>query len=68
MAVVMVATVKGVLDQTDEIGASVNAAIDNASDQLNIHQSSLDDARAATKEAGPTIAEGVVTKFVEGVN
>ena len=68
MAVVMVATVKGVLDQSDEIGASVNAAIDNASDELSIDQSSLDDARAATKEAGPTIAEGVVTKFVEGIN
>ena len=68
MAVVMVATVKGVLDQTDEIGASVNAAIDNASDELSIDQGSLEDARAATEEAGPTIAEGVVTKFVEGIN
>ena len=68
MAVVLVATVKGVLDQTDEIGASVNAAIDNASDELSIDQGSLEDARAATEEAGPTIAEGVVTKFVEGIN
>ena len=68
MAVVMVATVKGVLDQSDEIGASVNAAIDKASDQLRVDQGSLDDARAATEEAGPTIAEGVVTKLVEGVN
>ena len=68
MTVVMVATVKGVLDQSDEIGASVDAAIDKASDQLDIEQGSLDDARAATQEAGPTIAEGVVTKFVEGIN
>ena len=68
MAVVMIATVKGVLDQSDEIGASVNAAIDKASDQLSVDQGSLDDARAATEEAGPTIAEGVVTKLVEGVN
>ena len=68
MAVVLVATVKGVLDQTDEIGASVDAAIDNASDELSIDQGSLEDARAATEEAGPTIAEGVVTKFVEGIN
>ena len=68
MTVVMVATVKGVLDQTDEIGASVDAAIDKASDQLDIEQGSLDDARAATQEAGPTIAEGVLTKFVEGIN
>ena len=41
MAVVLVATVKGVLDQTDEIGASVSAAIDNASDELSIDKSSL---------------------------
>ena len=68
MTVVMVATVKGVLDQTDEIGASVDAAIDKASDQLDIEEGSLDDARAATQEAGPTIAEGVLTKFVEGIN
>ena len=68
MAVVLVATVRGVLDQTDEIGASVDAAIDNASDELSIDQSSLEDARAATEQAGPTIAEGVVAKFVEGIN
>ena len=41
MAVVLVATVKGVLDQTDEIGASVDAAIDNASDELSIDQELL---------------------------
>ena len=68
MAVILVATVRGVLDQTDEIGASVDAAIDSASDELSIDQSSLEDARAATEEAGPTIAEGVVAKFVEGIN
>jgi predicted PurR-regulated permease PerM len=67
MAVVMVATVKGVLDQSDEIGASVNAAIDKASTN-SVSIRALDDARAATEEAGPTIAEGVVTKLVEGVN
>ena len=67
MTVVMVATVKGVLDQSDEIGTSVDAAID-ASDQLDIEQGSLDDVRAATQEAGPTIAEGVLTKFVEGIS
>jgi predicted PurR-regulated permease PerM len=68
MTVVIVATVRGVLDQTDEIGASVNAAISNAADELNIDPGSLHDAQAATEEAGPMIAEGVVTALVSGVN
>ena len=66
--VAVVATVRGVVDQTDEIGASVDAAIDNASGDLDIDPESLNDAKAATQEAGPMIAEGVATKLVEGVN
>jgi putative heme transporter len=68
MTVAVVATVRGVVDQTDEIGASVDAAIDNASGDLAIDPGSLNDAKAATEEAGPMIAEGVVTALVEGVN
>jgi putative heme transporter len=68
MTFVVVATVRGIVDQTDEIGASVDAAIDNASDELNVDPDSLNDAKAATQEAGPMIAEGVITKFVSGVN
>jgi predicted PurR-regulated permease PerM len=68
MTVVMVATVRGVVDQTDEIGASVGAAINKAADELDIDQGSLEDAEAATKEAGPMVGEGVVTALVSGVN
>lgn len=68
MTFVVVATVRGIVDQTDEIGASVDAAIDNASDELNVDPDSLNDAKAATQEAGPMIAEGVITAFVSGVN
>jgi predicted PurR-regulated permease PerM len=68
MTVVMVATVRGVVDQTNEIGASVNAAIDKATDELGIDQGSLKDAEAATQEAGPMVGEGVVTALVSGVN
>jgi predicted PurR-regulated permease PerM len=68
MTVVVVATVRGVLDQADEIGTSVDAAIANASDDLGIDPDSLNEAKAATKEAGPMIAEGVVTALVSGVN
>jgi putative heme transporter len=68
MTVVLVGTVRGVVDQTDEIGASVNAAIDNAATDLHVDPDSLNDAKAAAEGAGPMIAEGVVTKLVSGVN
>jgi len=67
MVVVLVSTVRGVLDQTDEIGASVDAAIANASEELAIDQDSLDEARAATEDAAPAIAEGFLTKLVAGI-
>jgi putative heme transporter len=68
MTVVIVGTVRGVLDQTDEIGASVSAAINNASDDLSIDPASLHEAEASTQEAAPMIREGIVTALVSGVN
>ena len=68
MTVVLVGTVKGVLDQTDDIGTSVYAAIDKASGDLSVDPDSLKDAKAATEEAAPMIREGVVTALVSGVN
>ena len=68
MTVVLVATVRGVIQQRDEINASVDAALSNASDELAVDQASLDDARAAAEETGPAIAEGFVTKVVSGVD
>jgi putative heme transporter len=68
MTVVLVATVRGVVGQTDEIGASVDAAISKAADELGIDPGSLNDARDKIKEAGPMIGEGVVTALVSGVN
>ena len=67
MTVVLVATARGVIAQRDEIGASVDAAIDNASDELSVDQAALDDARAAAEKTSPAIAEGFVTKIVSGV-
>jgi predicted PurR-regulated permease PerM len=68
MTVVLVGTVRGVVDQTDDIGASVDAAITNAADDLNLDPDSLNDAKAATQEAAPMIREGVVAALVSGVN
>jgi putative heme transporter len=69
MAVVMVATVRGVTEQTDQLGAAVDAALDNAANQtggLGIDKASLDQARAATEDAEPMVTGGVLTKVVSG--
>jgi predicted PurR-regulated permease PerM len=69
MAGVVVATVRGVVEQTDQIGASVDAALDKAAehtDAVGVDQAALDQARAATEEAEPTVTGGVLTKVVSG--
>jgi putative heme transporter len=68
MTVVVVATVRGVIQQTDGIGDSVDAAIENAVDDLDIDEEALEDAKAAAEETSPAVAEGFVTKVVSGVN
>ena len=50
MTVVLVATVQGVTEQTDQISASVNAAIKEASDSLSVDQATLDSARDFDRE------------------
>jgi len=69
MTGVVVATVRGVTAQTDQIGASVDAALDNLAEQtggLGIDKAELDEARAATEEAAPTVTGGVLAKVVSG--
>jgi putative heme transporter len=68
MIAVVVATVQGVIDQVDQITASVDAAKDNAVESLAIDSAALDDAQAATEEAAPMIAEGFLTRLVSGVD
>jgi putative heme transporter len=65
---VVVATAKGVIDQRDDIGASVDAAIDKAVDELSIDQASLDDVRGAIEGASPEITGGFLTKIVSGID
>jgi predicted PurR-regulated permease PerM len=70
MALVVVATVRGVVEQTDQLGAAVDAALANAADQtdaLGVDQAALDQARAAAEEAAPTVTGGVLTKVVAGI-
>ena len=68
MTAVVVATAKGVIDQVDQIGASVDAAKDNAVESLGVDPAALEEAQSATEEAGPAIAEGFLTHLVSGVH
>ncbi len=71
MLVVIVATARGVIDQADQISTVTDDALANAAEQLDVagvDPQALEDARAATEGAAPTIAEGFVTKLIEGVN
>jgi predicted PurR-regulated permease PerM len=65
---VVIATVQGMLEQTDQISASVDAAIDNAVDSTTVDQATLDQARAAVEAAEPMANGGFVTEVVDGVN
>jgi predicted PurR-regulated permease PerM len=65
---VVVATVRGIVDQTALIGASVDAATANAGESLDVDHSVLDEARAAIEGAAPMITKGFVTGLVSGVS
>ena len=70
MTGILVATVRGVADQADQIGTVTDQAIDKAAQQLDaagIDQAALEDARTATEGAAPTISTGFLTKVISGV-
>ena len=70
MAGVVVATVRGVTEQADQISAVTGKALNRAADQTDAAgagKAALDDARTATEGAAPMIANGFLTKVVSGV-
>lgn len=64
---VMVATVQGVVGQLDEIGTSVDAAVDEASASLSVDPATLDAVRAAVTSMSPTVQGGFLTTLVSGI-
>jgi putative heme transporter len=67
---VVIATVRGVTEQADQISAVTGKALNNAADQLHAAgagKAAQDDARAATEGAAPMIANGLLTKVISGV-
>jgi putative heme transporter len=70
MVGVVVATVRGVTEQTDDIGDSADAALERLAEQtdaLGIDQGDLDAARAAIEDAAPMITTGVLSGLVSGI-
>jgi predicted PurR-regulated permease PerM len=70
MAGVVVATVRGVGEQTDKISASASAAVDEAAkhtDALGVDEEALNAARVAIEEAEPMITTGVLSGLVSGI-
>jgi predicted PurR-regulated permease PerM len=67
---VVIATVRGVTEQADQISAVTDKALNNAADQTNAAgagKAALDDARTATEGAAPMIGNGFLTKVISGV-
>ena len=67
---VLVATVRGVVDQADDLGDSTTAALEDAAEQtdaLGIDQQALEDARRAIEDAAPMITTGVLSGLVSGI-
>jgi putative heme transporter len=67
---VVVATVRGVVDQADQIGTTTAAAIEEAADQtdaLGIDEAAIDDAKRAIEDAVPMITTGVLAGLVSGI-
>jgi predicted PurR-regulated permease PerM len=70
VAGVAIATVKGVIEQTDEISAKTTSALQTVgqqTDALGINQASLEAARAAVEKAESMIATGVLSGLVTGI-
>ncbi|TRW45693.1 AI-2E family transporter [Georgenia yuyongxinii] len=66
--VVAVGTVRGVTDQTAEISASVDAAIDKAVAELDADRASLETARASIEGAAPAVSGGFLTELSAGID
>ncbi|QDW63669.1 AI-2E family transporter [Oerskovia sp. KBS0722] len=65
--VIAVAAVRGVVQQTAQIGASVDAAVDELVAQVEVDERSLDVVRQAFGDVSPMAAGGLLTGLVGGV-
>lgn len=66
--VVVVATVRGLVDQVGAIGDSVDQALENAAGSLEIDQDKLDSARSTIEAGAPGVSTGFLTQITEGIH
>ena len=64
---VVVATAKGVVDQLDEIGSSVDAAAAEAQAALGVDQATIDAIQASATSMAPALGGGFLTTLVSGI-
>ncbi|MEK8226714.1 AI-2E family transporter [Oerskovia sp. M15] len=65
---VAVATVRGIVQQTAQIGDSVDAAIDELVAQVDADEEALNGIRQAVQDAAPSITGGFLTGLLGGIN
>ena len=65
--VVVVATAKGVVDQLDQIGSSVDAAAAEAQAALGVDQATIDAIQASATSMAPALGGGFLTTLVSGI-
>ena len=65
--VVVVATAKGVVDQLDQIGSSVDAAAAEAQTALGVDQATIDAIQASASSMAPALGGGFLTTLVSGI-
>ncbi len=68
VTVVAVATVRGIVDQMAEIGASVDAALQTAAEELAVDVETLETARTSVESAAPAVGTGFLSQLVDGVS
>jgi predicted PurR-regulated permease PerM len=68
MGAVIVSTVQGVLEQTDEIGAATDSALATAAEELGLDPATLEEGQAAAEEGAPLVAEGLLARLVSGID
>ncbi|KRD36892.1 hypothetical protein ASE27_10620 [Oerskovia sp. Root918] len=64
---VAVAAARGIVQQTDEIGASVDAATDQLVAELDVDEQSLEAVRETLVDSAPGVTGGFLTGLVSGI-
>lgn len=67
MAIVMLATAQGVVGQVDQIGESVDAAVDEANASLSLDPATAETIRSAVTAMSPAVEGGFLTSLVSGI-